>query len=299
MKLQHFVEKAVGLKECVVAVAAAEDREVLDAVLQAAAIGMATFILYGNKQAITGLLEEKEQDASVQARITVVHATDVTDAARMAVNAVKNKEANVLMKGNLSTALMMKAVLDKEFGLRTRQTLSHVAAFEVSGYERLIFVTDSAMNIIPTLEQKVHIVENAVKVARSIGVSLPKVAPLAAVETVNPAMPLTLDAAALSVMNARGQISDCVIDGPLALDIAISEIAAEHKGIHSEVAGNADILLVPTLETGNILYKSLVYFAHAKVGGFITGAKAPIVLTSRSDSAETKLFSLALAICAT
>jgi phosphate butyryltransferase len=155
------------------------------------------------------------------------------------------------------------------------------------------------MNISPDLSQKAQIINNTVTIAKKIGIENPKVAPIAAVEVVNPAMPATIDAAALTVMNRRGQISGCIVDGPLALDNAISELAAEHKGIHSEVAGNADILLVPTIEVGNALYKSLVYFANAKVGAVIAGAKVPIVLTSRADSAESKLYSLALALCST
>ena len=157
--------------------------------------------------------------------------------------------------------------------------------------------TDAAMNIAPDLEQKAQIIKNAVQVAHSIGIDVPKVAPLAAVEVVNAAMQATLDAAALTMMNKRGQITGCIIDGPLALDNAVSQIAAEHKGIRSEVAGEADILLVPAIEVGNVLYKSLIYFANAKVGAVISGAKAPIVLTSRADTAESKLYSLALALC--
>jgi phosphate butyryltransferase len=201
------------------------------------------------------------------------------------------------MKGNVPTALILKAVLNKEWGLRTGNVLSHVAAFEVAGFDRLTFITDAAMNIAPDLQQKAQIIENAVEIAQSIGVNHPKVAPIAAVEVVNPAMQATVDAASLTMMNQRGQIRNCAVDGPLALDNAVSHHAAEHKGIESEVAGQADILLVPNIETGNALYKSLIYFAKAKVGAVIAGAKAPIVLTSRADSAESKLFSLALAIC--
>jgi phosphate butyryltransferase len=153
------------------------------------------------------------------------------------------------------------------------------------------------MNIAPNLGQKSQIIENAVTLAKSIGIEMPKVAVIAAVEAVNADMPATLDAAALTMMNRRGQIRGCVVDGPLGLDNAVSELAAEHKGIISDVAGKADILLVPTIEVGNVLYKSLIYFAKAKVGAVLTGASAPIVLTSRADSAESKLYSLALALC--
>lgn len=201
------------------------------------------------------------------------------------------------MKGNVPTATILKEVLNKEYGLRTGSVLSHVAAFEVPDYDQLIFVTDAAMNVAPDLNQKVQIVQNSVQVARALGIEMPKVAPLAAVEVVNPTMQATVDAALLTQMNNRGQIKDCIVDGPLALDNAVSALAAEHKGIKSEVAGQADILFVPTIEVGNVLYKSLIYFAKAKVGAIIAGAKAPIVLTSRADSAESKLYSLALAVC--
>jgi phosphate butyryltransferase len=221
----------------------------------------------------------------------------VKEAAEEAVKAVSSGRADVLMKGMVSTSVLLKAVLNKEYGLRTGNVLSHVAVFEVPGFDRFTIVTDAAMNIAPDLKQKVQIVKNSVAVAQSIGIKIPKVAPIAAVEVVNPDMQATIDAASLSQMCARGQISGCVIDGPLALDNAVSLDAAEHKGIKSEVAGRADILMVPTIEVGNALYKSLIYFAKAKVGAVIAGAKAPIVLTSRADSSESKLYSLALAVC--
>lgn len=193
----------------------------------------------------------------------------------------------------------MKAVLNKEYGLRTGNVLSHVAVFEVPGFNRPILMTDAAMNIAPDLQQKAQIVQNAVAIAKKLGIETPKVAPLAAVEVVNPVMQATVDAAALTMMNSRGQITGCIIDGPLALDNAVSVLAAEHKGLQSEVAGNADILLVPAIEVGNVLYKSLVYFAQAKVGAVIAGARVPIVLTSRADKAQSKLYSLALALSCT
>ena len=186
-------------------------------------------------------------------------------------------------------------MLNKEWGLRKGSVLSHVAAFEVQNYDRLIFVTDAAMNIAPDVTQKRYYT----KYCRSCPGNRNRLAQSGtnrAVEVVNPAMQATIDAAMLTQMNRRGQIKDCIVDEPLALDNAVSQIAAEHKGIVSDVAGKADILLVPTIEAGNVLYKSLVYFADAKVGAMIAGAKAPIVLTSRADSAETKVYSLALAV---
>ncbi|GGJ78083.1 phosphate butyryltransferase [Anoxybacillus voinovskiensis] len=293
MKLQTLVEKATQSTDITVAVAAAEDEEVIEAVTMAVNHQFGRFLLYGDRDKITELLKNYPTNDNVQ----IVHANSVAEAAELAVKAVHSNEANVLMKGNLPTATILKAVLHKEYGLRTGNVLSHVAVFEVPNYDRYMIVTDAAMNIAPDLEQKMQIIANAVTVAKAIGIETPKVAPLAAVEVVNPAMAATIDAAALTMMNERGQLKGCIVNGPLALDNAVSELAAAHKGIANEVAGKADILLVPNIESGNILYKSLVYFANAKVGAVIAGAKAPIVLTSRADSAESKLYSLALAVC--
>jgi phosphate butyryltransferase len=297
MKLDLLIEKATQLKNQTVAVASAEDEEVIEAVSEAVKRNLANFLLYGDKEKILTLINEINGNLLQNSTVQIIHTNSSQLAAENAVKAVKLNEADVLMKGNIPTASMLKAVLNKESGLRTGSVLSHVSVFEVDGFEKFIILTDAAMNIAPDLEQKVHITNNAVMIAKKIGVEIPKVAPIAAVEVVNPVMQATLDASALTVMNKRGQIKDCVIDGPLALDNAISSFAAEHKGIVSEVAGQADILLVPTIEVGNALYKSLVYFAKAKVGAVIAGAKAPIVLTSRADTAESKLYSLALALC--
>ncbi|PFM41851.1 phosphate butyryltransferase [Bacillus cereus] len=294
MKLEHLIDQAAGQPKKTVAVAVAEDHEVIEAVAKAIQLQLAQFRLYGNQEKIMGMLQEHRLQTSEH--IEVIAATSSAEAAELSVKAVRNGEADVLMKGNIPTANILKAVLNKEWGLRKGSVLSHVAAFEVPNYDHLIFVTDAAMNIAPDVTQKAAIIQNTVEVARAIGIDLPKVAPIAAVEVVNPAMQATIDAAMLTQMNRRGQIKNCVVDGPLALDNAVSQIAAEHKGIVSDVAGKADILLVPTIEAGNVLYKSLVYFANAKVGAMIAGAKAPIVLTSRADSAETKVYSLALAV---
>jgi phosphate butyryltransferase len=295
--LDSLIDKATQEGINTVAVAAAEDAEVIEAVLDGLDRNLAYFILFGDKEKITSIIEMKKHRQMDSKKLKIVHADSNVSAAELAVKAVFNKEANVLMKGNIPTNIILKAVLNKEYGLRTGNVLSHVAVFEVPGIDRFTIITDAAMNIAPDLEQKAQIIKNAVLLAKSIGIEFPKVAPIAAVEVVNPVMQATVDAAALTMMNKRGQIAGCIVDGPLGLDNAVSALAAEHKGIHSEVAGNADILLVPTIEVGNALYKSLIYFAKAKVGSVITGAKAPIVLTSRADSAESKLYSLALALC--
>lgn len=294
MKLEYLIDQAAGKPKKTVAVAVAEDHEVIEAVAKAIKLQLAQFRLYGNQEKMMGMLQEHGLQTSEH--VEVIAAMSSAEAAELSVKAVRNGEADVLMKGNIPTANILKAVLNKEWGLRKGSVLSHVAAFEVQNYDCLIFVTDAAMNIAPDVTQKAAIIQNTVEVAQAIGIDLPKVAPIAAVEVVNPAMQATIDAAMLTQMNRRGQIKDCIVDGPLALDNAVSQIAAEHKGIVSDVAGKADILLVPTIEAGNVLYKSLVYFADAKVGAMIAGAKAPIVLTSRADSAETKVYSLALAV---
>ena len=296
MSLDQFMEEVIQLPSKVVAVAAAEDEEVIEAVVKAVERKLATFMLYGNANKIKSLLTARDSGYEVSQFVKIVDTKDEKDSARLAVQSVSDGSADVLMKGLVSTSVILKEVLNKEYGLRTGSVLSHVAAFQIQGFDRLIFVTDAAMNIAPDLKQKVEIINNAVFLASRLGISIPKVAAISAVETVNPNMAATIDAALLAQMNTRGQIKNCVVDGPLALDNAISMQAANLKGLKGEVAGKADIIMVPTIEVGNALYKSLVYFAKAKVGGVIAGAKAPIVLTSRADSAESKLYSLALAV---
>lgn len=282
--------------EHTVAVAAAADFEVLKAVSVAVERNFAFFRLYDDEARLKKMIHADFPHLIDHPKIKVLHAAGPAQAAEQAVKSVYINDSNVLMKGHIPTAVLMKAVLNRNFGLRTGKILSHVAAFEIPGFDRLLFITDAGMNINPDLQRKAQIIQNAVQIAKSVGVIKPIVAPLAAIEVINPAMHATLDAAALAAMNRRGQITDCIVDGPLALDNAISINAAKHKGISGDTAGNADILLVPNIESGNILYKSLVYFSKAKVGGLIAGAKAPIVLTSRADSAESKLYSLALAL---
>lgn len=294
MLLEDLVSQAKNQQvKPVIAVAEAGDQEVMESVLRAYKEGIAHFILFGNGEVISDWLEKNTNDSTPGIEIVP---TKAATAAIDAVKAVHDGKADILMKGLVSTSVLLKAVLNKEFGLRTGKVLSHVAAFEIAGYDRLIFVTDAAMNINPDLNQKSQILQNAIDFVQQTGVDQPKTAVLAAVENVNPAMQATLDAASLTVMNLRNQITGGIVEGPLALDNAISMEAAAHKGIAGNVAGKADILLVPTIETGNILYKSLIYFARAKVGAVICGAKAPIVLTSRADSSESKYLSIALAV---
>ncbi|WP_028783151.1 phosphate butyryltransferase [Thalassobacillus devorans] len=292
--LGTLIEKLDNSELKTVSVAQAADLEVLKAVKSAIQRNLCRFLLVGEEKEIERVSHEAGLDLhhpSIE-----IKSTKKDEAAIHAVRAVRAGEAHVVMKGNLSTKEILKAVLHKEYGLRAGNVLSHTALFEIPNQDRLIFLTDAAMNIAPSLEEKGQIIENTVSVARSLGVELPKVAVLAAVEVVNPAMPATMDAAMLTQMNRRGQLKHCQVDGPLAFDNAVSKTAAEQKGIDSPVAGEADILVVPAIEVANALYKSFMYFAEAKVAGIISGAAAPIVLTSRADSAESKIYSLALAL---
>jgi len=284
--------RQVGPKR--VSVALAEDSEVLEAVDHARKEGIADCILVGNTDKMKSIAEEIGVDLS-KFQLEDVRGSEES-VALTAVEIVSSGKADILMKGMISTANFLRGVLNKEKGLRTGSLLSHVYIHEVEGLDRILFVCDPAFNIAPDLNAKVKIVENTVELAKSFGVETPKVAVLAAVEVVNPDMPCTLDAAALVQMNRRNQIKGCIIDGPLALDNALSVEAAKHKGIVSEVAGHAEVLLVPDIEAGNIFAKGIVYLTKNKTAGLVLGAKAPIVLTSRADSAETKLLSIASAV---
>lgn len=275
------------------AVAVAQDAEVLLAVDKAHRLGIATATLVGEESEIRSIAAQLNIDL---ADYEIVQESDKVEACRKAVKLVRDKQADVVMKGIVDTAIILKAVLDKEIGLRDAPVLSHVAVFEVPGYDRLFYLSDAAMNIAPDVEVKKHILKNTVKVAHALGNENPIAACLCAVEKVNPKMQATLDAAALVEANKAGEIDGCTVIGPLALDNAISVEAAHHKGITDPNAGHADILLVPAIEVGNVFYKSMVFMAKAKNAGVIVGAKAPIVLTSRADSDETKLNSIALAL---
>ncbi|WP_121639756.1 phosphate butyryltransferase [Virgibacillus sp. Bac330] len=284
----------------IVSIANAQDEGILQVVKIALEENLCQFLLVGNEEKIKETANRIGLHLSnYKEKVSIQHATDLTAIAHSSVKAVSQKQADILMKGNIATKDVLQAVLDKEYGLRTGKILSHTAVFEVPNQEKLVILTDAAMNIAPDMQQKVTIVENAVQVAQSIGIEVPKVAALAPVEKVNPSMQSTMDAAILTQMQRRGQIKNCLIDGPLAFDNAVSKRAAVQKGISSEVAGDADILLAPSIEVGNALYKSFIYYAQAKVAALICGAKAPIILTSRADTVESKLHSLSLAIMTT
>jgi phosphate butyryltransferase len=275
--------------------AAAQDQHSLSAVLRAAKDGVIEPILIGDKEIIQNISISNGFDI---AGLRIIHEADTDKAVEMAVKMVSSKQADVLMKGKVGTSTLLKCVLNKEWGLRTGHLLSHIALFEVDTYHKLIAVTDVAMNIAPNLQDKIAIVNNSISCLHKLGIPMPKVAVLGAVEMVNENMEATLHAALLSKMNQRDQIRGCIIDGPLAFDNAVSLESAQHKGIRSEVAGDTDLLLMPDIEVGNVLYKSLVFFAKAKVASVILGALAPIVLTSRSDTEQAKFDSILLAAAA-
>ena len=276
-----------------IAVAVAQDAEVLIAVRKAADLGIVKPVLVGEEAAIKSIAAEINVSLD---GMEIIDEADKIEACRKAVKLVHDGDADVVMKGIVDTSVILKAVLDKDIGLRESPVLSHVALFGVDGFDRLLYITDAAMCIAPDVEQKAHIIGNAVKVAHALGNENPIVTCLCAVEKVNPKMQATLDAAELVERNKRGEIVGCTVCGPLALDNAVSVEAAKHKGITDPNAGKADILLVPYIEAGNIFYKSLTYMAKAQNAGMIVGAKAPVVVTSRADSDETKLNSIALAI---
>lgn len=289
-ELREIVKKAPKKK---LVVAAAHDEHSLGAIVSATKMKIVDAMLVGDKEKIYRISDKLELDLS---KIEIIDEPNLSESVAKAVKLVHFGDADILMKGDVGTAVLLKGILNKEWGLRQNEILSHIAIFEVPAYHhKLIALTDVAMNIAPALSDKVNILRNAIEFLHKLGIEEPKIAVLGAVELVNEMMPATLDAALLSKMADRGQIPNCLIDGPLAFDNAISVEAAEHKGIKSNVAGMADLLLLPDIEAGNVLYKSFIFFANAKVAANILGASAPVVLTSRSDSEESKLDSICLA----
>ena len=272
-------------------VAQAADGTILEALAQARAAGFAVPVLVGSREEITAAAREHSVDiAGWQIREVKTPA----EAAVEAVRCVARGDGDILVKGHLPSADLLRAVLSKSNGLATGRILSHVGVFKFAGSDRFYFVTDAALSIAPDYNQKIDIVQNAVDLAHKLGIAEPIVAILCAIETVNPEMPATVDAASLSKMAERGAIRGARVEGPLALDNAVSVEAARHKGITSELAGKADILVAPNIEAANILYKALIFFAKAEEAGIVMGARAPFVLASRSDTVRNKLYSMAL-----
>ncbi|HTT63730.1 MAG TPA: bifunctional enoyl-CoA hydratase/phosphate acetyltransferase [Bryobacteraceae bacterium] len=276
-----------------IAVAVAHDPDVIEALKRARESGLAEGILVGKENEIRGLARDSGFDLSTT---QIVNEPDPAAATRQAIALVREGRAALLMKGKTATASLIRAVLDKDSGLRANRQLSQVIVFRAPGFDRLMLLTDAAINIAPTLVQKAELCRNAIDVARAIGIEKPNIAALCALELVNPEMPATVDAAALCAMNRRGQIPGCYIEGPIALDAPLSKFAAERKNIQSPAVENTDIFLAPDIEAANILYRALVYFAKAESGGIVWGARVPLVLLSRAETPETKVRSIAIGI---
>jgi len=294
-KYELLLERCRSLEAVPTAVAHPCEETALTSAIEAGAMGLIVPILVGP----AGKIREIAKKANVDlGKLRIVDAPHSHGSAAKAVELVRQGEAELLMKGSLHSDEILSAVIAKETGLRTGRRLSHVFIMDVPTYHKVLIVTDAAINIAPTLEDKVDICQNAIDLARSLGIERPKVAILAAVETVNSKMRATIDAAALCKMAERGQITGGLLDGPLAFDNAISKEAARIKGIKSEVAGDPDILLAPDLESGNILAKQLSFLAKADSAGLVLGARVPIILTSRADSVRSKVASCGVAMLA-
>lgn len=300
--LQKLSELEPYLKEhrirCRLVVPAAKDENVFNAAISARRIGIVDVTFIGDKHYIRRLAEEKKYDLS---DMRILNRENATEAAYESVRMVKEGEADIIMNGEESyygATMILRHIDDRRRGIRKGSIMSHMAIFEVERYHKLIALTDTVLNVAPDLSTKAGIAHNAVFFMRRLGIEIPKVAVLAAIEVVNEEMPATMHAGLLSKMAQRGQIKNCIIDGPLAFDNAISRESAHQKGISSEVAGDPDILLAPDIETANILYQSFVFFANAQVASVVLGASAPIVFTSKLDTDETRVASILLAAAA-
>lgn len=290
-KLDDMLKKLKGDKRVTLSVAAAHDEEVLLAIKSAVEMEIITPILIGEENKIREISKEINFDLS---KFKIINKGTIEECAETAVKLVSSGEADFAMKGLLDTSVILKAVLNKEWGLRTDSLLSHVMVYEVPSYDKLLVTTDGGMNIAPDYNQKVKILKNAIEATKPLGLKHIKVACLAAKEKVNSKMQATVDARALQEAGERGEFgNDVTVEGPLAFDLAVSKEAAKVKGFKSKVSGETDIMLMPTIEVGNGIGKALTYFAGAKSAGIIMGAKAPIVLVSRADSHESKLYSIA------
>jgi len=290
---QQLQYEATWLGPKRVAIAAAANSEILEAAREAQTAGMAQCILIEDRERLVRVADRHGIDLD---GMIVVDQPNPAEAAYMAVEMARSGEADVVMKGTLKTAAFMRVALDRERGLRAGHLFTHVAVFEIPGFDRLLLISDGGIVVAPDIYQKVEIVQHSIDVALKLGIPQPKVAVLAAAELVDPKIPATVDAANLSKMAERGQIRGGIVDGPLALDNAISADSARIKGIQSPVLGDANILIVPDVEAGNLLAKAITYFGHGEMAGVVVGGCAPIVLTSRSDSHITKLVSIALAV---
>lgn len=288
---EEIVAEIKNRGKVIISVAVAQDKEVLSAIKMVQEAGIAQAILVGDAALITPMLAE----VGLPNDTKIIHEPDIGKAVQRAVSIVKRGQAQVLMKGLINSSDFLRAVLHKEEGLRTGRLLSHLGGFEIPGQKKLLFISDGGMNIAPTVEEKKEILLNSMLALQAMGIKEPHVAVLTANEVVNGKMPATVDAQALAQMSTAGQLPLGIIEGPIALDVAVSQEAAKHKGINSKVSGNVDLILVPNIETGNALGKSLIYFANSKMAGIVLGATHPIVMTSRAETPEGKMNSIALA----
>lgn len=289
--LDRLVQRSLGDAPLEAVVVYPNDRIALQGALDAREVGLLSPVLVGPAERMRAIARQSNLDDD----LPIIEAADEASAARAAVDAVLSGQADLLIKGSLHTSAFLHAVLRRDAGLRSSRRASHVFVFNVPAYERPLLVTDAVVNVAPDLADKADICRNAVDLAHTLGIEEPKVAVLSALEIVDPAIPSTLDAAALSKMAEREEISGAIVDGPLALDDAISPEAVAIKHFTSRVGGQADVLVVPNLEAGNILYKSFVYMAGAEVAGIVLGTKVPLVLTSRADTVRSRVASAALA----
>lgn len=292
-ELIESVQNAGSTKRVVVA--AAQDEHTLEAVFQARKDNIVEPILVGNKEKIKEIIDRLNEDLD---EASIIDTLDDAAAAAKAVELINDNKADFIMKGKIQTADLLRAVVNKEKGLRTGNVMSHIAIHEIPNYHKLLAVTDGGMMMYPEVNEKKQIIENAVNTFLAMGYDEPKVAVLAAVENVNPKMPETVDAYKLKEMNKNGEIKNCIVEGPISYDLTMSKESAEIKGFSSPVTGDADILVVPNITAGNLLGKSLIYSAGAKMAGFIVGAKVPIVLTSRGATSEEKYLSLVISASA-
>ena len=299
MELKNFRDLIEKVQKCEsrkrVAVAAAQDEHTLEAVFRAAKDKLVEPLLVGNKEKIEEILKELDVDYDIS---SIISTESDKESAEKTVELINEGKADFIMKGKLQTADLLRAVVDKEKGLRTGRVMSHVAILEVPAYHKLIAVTDGGMMMYPNADEKKQILESAVDVFLAMGYECPKVAVLAAVETVNPKMPEAVDADILKKMNQSEEIKNCIVEGPISFDLTFSKESAEIKGYSSPVTGEADILLAPNITTGNIMSKALIEMAGATMAGMIVGAKVPIVLTSRGASSEEKYLSIVLSASA-
>ena len=295
-QLIHEAKKIAHCKKQAfrVAVAAGDDKAAIEAIREAKEMGLADAVLVGEKKLILETLDALDIQPD---EFEIIHAEGESEICRQTIQIIKSGQADLILKGKIKSATLLKAILNKECGLRTGKLISDAYLFEWPNRpseNKLMIITDGGFNLTPDLEQKIQIIENAVHVAHALGNENPKVAVLSAVETVNPALPATIDAAVLTKMNERGQITGCLIDGPLALDNAVSEEAAKIKNLHSPVAGKADILLFPGIESANLTAKATLYFSNFRLAHATMGAQVPVLIPSRAESADAKLCTLAL-----